>query len=35
MEMQWEDPSDLHPDVILAADVLYDPGKQMFTTDEE
>ena len=26
-QMQWEKPNDLHPDVVLAADVLYDPGQ--------
>ena len=27
LQMQWERPHDLQPDVIFAADVLYDPGK--------
>ena len=31
MQMQWESPCDIQPDVIVAADVLYDPGKVLFT----
>ena len=27
MQMQWESPCEVQPDLILAADVLYDPGK--------
>lgn len=27
MQMQWESPCKVQPDLILAADVLYDPGK--------
>lgn len=26
-EMQWEQPCALQPDIVLAADVLYDPGE--------
>lgn len=25
-QMQWEEPCGLQPDIVLAADVLYDPG---------
>ena len=34
-QMQWEEPCVFHPDIVLAADVLYDPGElrwQSFVT---
>lgn len=32
VQMQWENPCDIQPDIIVAADVLYDPGKVLFTS---
>ena len=29
--MRWEEPCSLQPDVVLAADVLYDPGEKQST----
>lgn len=31
VQMQWESPCDIQPDIIVAADVLYDPGKVLYT----
>ncbi len=31
MQMQWESPCEVQPDLILAADVLYDPGKRLMS----
>ncbi|KAL3160989.1 hypothetical protein ABBQ38_009378 [Trebouxia sp. C0009 RCD-2024] len=34
-QMQWEEPCGLQPDIVLAADVLYDPGMQAEPAQDE